>query len=702
MHERYAVRPKELEDMCLAQWAISYKPTSKVPKDTKFDSDHMSEERCDLTLYSNNEIHLPKYISLKHHNLGFMRVRAFQAILRIHNSSKKKESHEQFYAELLLYFPWRNEVECLKRNDAVECEKLYHSNYEEIIEKNKEKLCPYQSLSELATDVEDLKKNKGEQPAHLYDLLHSQMVQDDEDDEEEGIQDDPEFAGRNPDGLIDEPKNYYKTNESKYKVLLIPDDEDLLEMTRQLVPEQLQGLSKVISYCKDVKRNSKNINHEVSPLRMIIHGGSGSGKSSVLRCSALHAQKILTKAGDKLDKPHLLICAPTGMAAKNVDGATLHSVFDFKFGNEHVSLSDKKLAIARDMLSELKLIIIDEISMVSADMLYKIHLRLCEIFPDHEDEPYAGIGMVFVGDMLQLRPIKGNYIFDEPKNTHFASYHDVNPLWELHEVIDLRENHRQGDAHEWVGNLNDIRQGNVSEKVEEVLRSRLIQETDAETKKKSKLSRKRKFKKKQIEDRGKPDDLKTTHIFYTNEEVNQHNAKMLNTLEVPLIEIPANEPTGGKSRLKHGCIDSTSFEKNLKIKIGARVMMIYNVNTLDGLVNGSLGNVVGIEYKDESVEFIIVSFDDQGSGVKQREKYPGLSAKYKHQNGTPIKRHKLEYEMTSKSGKKHAAKKWVIQFPLRLAWGITVHKIQGQTVPKGSKLVLHWHKKLTDGMAYVM
>ena len=158
MHERYAVRPKELEDMCLAQWAISYKPTSKVPKDTKFDSDHMSEERCDLTLYSNNEIHLPKYIILKHHNLGFMRVRAFQAILRIHNSSKKKESHEQFYAELLLYFPWRNEVECLKRNDAVECEKLYHSNYEEIIEKNKEKLCPYQSLSELATDVEDLKK----------------------------------------------------------------------------------------------------------------------------------------------------------------------------------------------------------------------------------------------------------------------------------------------------------------------------------------------------------------------------------------------------------------------------------------------------------------------------------------------------------------------------------------------------------------
>ena len=497
-------------------------------------------------------------------------------------------------------------------------------------------------------------------------------------------------------------KNSYNAAgaESKYKQLVIPDDEDLLEMTRKLVPEQMQGLSKVIAYCKDVVRNFKNINHEVRPLRLIITGGSGSGKSSVLRCASLHAEKILRKAGDKIGKPHVLISAPTGMAAKNVDGATLHSIFDFKFGNEHVGLSEKKLVNTRDMLSELKLVIIDEVSMVSADLLYKLHLRLCEIFPDNEEEPFAGIGIIFVGDLLQLKPIKGNYIFDAPKNSHFAAYHDVSPLWDLCEVIDLRENHRQGDAHTWVGHLNDIRKGNITEEAEKVLKSRCIQEK----KHINRLSTKRKMKyKPKIEEKGKFEDLTTTHIFFPNVEVNAHNAKMLNALETPLIEIPANEPEGVSSRLIHGCIDSTNFERNLKIKIGARVMLIFNVNTLDGLVNGALGNVVGVEYDSKSsVEFIIVSFDDNETGAEQRRKYPGLSAKYNNQHGTPIKRFKLIYEMTSRSGKKHAAKKWVHQFPLHLAWGITVHKIQGQTVPKGSNLVVHWHKKLQYGMAYVM
>ena len=705
VHDRYAMRPKVLEEMCLAQFAVSYKPTSKVPEKTVFNSDHSSEESSNMKVYSSEEVQveLPKYIDLKIYGFGYMRAREFEAVLRIHNSSKKKEHHEQFYAELLLYYPWRDEVNCLKRNDADECEKLYHTNFDKIIQRNKEKLCPYQSVAELSTDVEELEKMIKEKPSHIYDMIDSQMVQDDEDDDFEGIQDDVEFTARNPDGLVEEPKKYSNTFESKFKHLVVPDDYDLLEMTRKLVPEQLQGLSKVIKYCKDVKRNSKNINHAVNPLRLIIQGGSGSGKSSVLRCSSLHAEKILRKAGDKIDKPHVLICAPTGCAAKNVDGATLHSVFDFNFGNEHVPLKDKKLAIARDLLSELKLIIIDEISMVKADMLYQLHMRLCEIF--QEDEVFAGIGMVFVGDLLQLKPIKGVYPFDEPSNSHFSAYHDVNPLWKLFEVIDLRENHRQGDAKEWVEELNNIRKGNVTEKAEQMLRDRLIKPPDDKKgNKASRLSRKRKFKKKQVfEDKGEIEDLTTTHLFYTNDEVNKHNAKMLNTLETSVVEIASHEPGKARSRVKHGCIDSTSFEKDLKIKVKARVMLIFNINVLDGLVNGSLGNVVGIETKmDGSVEFIIVAFDDQNSGIIQRQKYPSLSAKYREQNGTPIKRWKLEYDRTSKNGKKHSAKSWVEQFPMRLAWAITVHKIQGQTIPKGSKLVVHWHQKLQKGMAYVM
>ena len=679
-HDRYSVRPKSLENMCLAQWAVSYQSTSKVPKDTNFDNDNNSIDLSNLKLYSNADINLPKYIDLTNFNLGYMRARTFEAVLRVHKSSKKKESHEQFYAELQLYFPWRNETECLKRNDASECKNLYTTNFDTIIKINKEKLCPYESVIELSDDVEELtKKNKEDKPTHIYDMLASQMVQDEEEDEDEGIQDDPEFAARNPDGIVDEQTKSYNISESKYKHLVVPDDYDLLEMTRKLVTEQLQGLSKIIAYCKDVKRNFKNINHKVNPLRMIIQGGSGSGKSSLLRCASLHAEKILRKAGDPTSKPHVIICAPTGCAAKNVDGATLHSVFDFNFGNEHVPLKDKKLNIARDFLSDLKLLIIDEISMVKADLLYQLHMRLSEIFQD--DDPFGGIATVLVGDLLQLKPIKGVYPFAEPRNSHFAAYYDVNPLWELHEVIDLRENHRQGDAYEWVEELNNIRKGNVTEKAEKFLRSRLIKGVEEE-RKANRLSRKRKWKKKPVlQEKGKTDDLTTTHIFYTNKEVNMHNTKMINTLEKPLIEICAKEPKGIKGKLKYGCIADTSFERDLKIKIGARVMLIFNISVVDGLVNGSLGHVVGIEKKGENVEFIIIHFDDHGSGSRQRATYPGLTAKYRAQNGTPIKRYKLDYQLTSKGGKKHAAKSWVEQFPIRLAWAITVHKIQGRHHP---------------------
>ena len=122
-------------------------------------------------------------------------------------------------------------------------------------------------------------------------------------------------------------------------------------------------------------------------------------------------------------------------------------------------------------------------------------------------------------------------------------------------------------------------------------------------------------------------------------------------------------------------------------------MMIFNIDTIDGLVNGSLGNIVGIEEKNNEVHYIISKFDDEESGDRQRRKYPGLSAKYAGQNGTPIG----IYEFDLPLGKMKCQ-----QFPLTLSWGITCHKMQGQTVKKGSKLIIHWHAKLRDGMAYVM
>ena len=148
---------------------------------------------------------------------------------------------------------------------------------------------------------------------------------------------------------------------------------------------------------------------------------SGTGKSTVIRAMSLWSESILLKQGDHPHKPRVLLLAPTGKAASLIGkftfdntiiyckivnsiiflgGITLHSAFDFKFGNEHVPLNDKKLAEFRNNLSDLKLIIIDEMSLLNADMLYRIHLRLCEIF--QSKEMFANISIIAVGDLLQV------------------------------------------------------------------------------------------------------------------------------------------------------------------------------------------------------------------------------------------------------------------------------------------------------------
>ena len=83
------------------------------------------------------------------------------------------------------------------------------------------------------------------------------------------------------------------------------------------------------------------------------------------------------------------------------------------------------MAELRENLSELRLIIIDEMSLVSADMLYKIDAKLKEIFHLRKEIHFAGIGIMLVGDLLQIPPVKAGYIFGAPKNDKSKVAHDV-------------------------------------------------------------------------------------------------------------------------------------------------------------------------------------------------------------------------------------------------------------------------------------
>jgi hypothetical protein len=386
----------------------------------------------------------------------------------------------------------------------------------------------------------------------------------------------------------------------------------------------------------------------------------------------------LLKAGNHPNKPRVLITGPTGMASVLINGITIHSAFDFKFGHEYISLSDKKLDEYRVNLADLKIVIVDEISMLDSDMLYKIHRRLVDIFQCRD--PFGGMSVILVGDLLQLPPIYGNHVFKPPMKENFKIFHDACPLWPLFEAIVLQHNHRQGEESKWADTLNNIRVGIFNEADKALLDSRIVDPATV------------------------PDDC--CHIFYTNFEVHQHNMRMLDDLDTPEHRIPAiiKTPMGYDTKTKkHGTVDSTNFLEVLVIKKGARVMLVFNINTCDNLVNGVLGTVQAIIQPPGAryPECIIVQFDQDFVGVEHRANHQGLAEKYKNVNGTPIFRKDLSYNVGA--GKKaHNAQAKIVQFPLRLAWASTAHKMQGQTVKAGTKVVLHWSSRFPNGMFYVM
>ena len=96
------------------------------------------------------------------------------------------------------------------------------------------------------------------------------------------------------------------------------------------------------------------------PPRIIVQGGAGSGKSTVISTLVQCMEKIFRKEGDNPEHPYILVCAPTGTAAAVIHDQTLHHSFSFNLGIEYMSLSDKARDLKRGLLQNLKVVIIDE------------------------------------------------------------------------------------------------------------------------------------------------------------------------------------------------------------------------------------------------------------------------------------------------------------------------------------------------------
>ena len=129
-------------------------------------------------------------------------------------------------------------------------------------------------------------------------------------------------------------------------------------------------------------------------------------------------------------------------------------------------------AFELSILSHLKLVIIDEMSMVKSDELYKLNVKLQEI-TNNKDEDFGGVALLLLGDLMQLQPVKGKWIFEKPAHNMWTNRFTIDPLWELCNVYILEKNHRQGKDKEYGDILNRLRFGEHTEEDVFKIKSRI-------------------------------------------------------------------------------------------------------------------------------------------------------------------------------------------------------------------------------------
>jgi len=353
---------------------------------------------------------------------------------------------------------------------------------------------------------------------------------------------------------------------------------------------------------------------ETTRENLFVTGRAGTGKSTLLNHLAWNTSK------------QIVICAPTGVAALNVGGQTIHSLFRLPIGviADHAIEQSGEL---KKLLNAIDTLVIDEVSMVNADLLDAIDRSLRQA-RQREHEAFGGVQVVLFGDPYQLAPVPGEgderaYFTDRYRSMWFFDA----TVWNETDltIYELSTIHRQHED-EFKFMLNAVRHGMVTAEI-----AARLNEVGA---------------------RPAPTDGAIT-LATTNGTVTRINASELARLPGRVLTARADisGEFGGRSY---------PADEALELKVGARVMFLRNdVNYDNGgarWVNGSVGTVLKIETT------VWVDLDGERVEVK-----PAIWEKFRY-----------SYSPLTKALRKDVVAEFT-QFPLRLAWAVTIHKSQGKT-----------------------
>ena len=704
MLEKYLRRPKQLHsNLSFSQFVQRYDrcPPSSLPAEYDFDEDlgkvvttKMVEDNDIIfsPVDTDERIHLPRFIPLscdenseKKGEALFMKRRSPKC-LRFQKFKQEAEAHQHMYSEMMLFLPFVNE-EMLEPSDHERCLQLYLQSKGKV-ELVKSLVMPHlKSVTEARLDYEiECAENKLNE---IGTMLDPENQLDEDACELEGVVEHADFQVKNPANLGDVEVAKPALKDS-FRKIVVEDEDVLADKIRLLDVDQRVAFEIILKYGRDFVKATKKCNPCPKAPLLFVHGGAGTGKSHLINVMCQSLEKAFRRRGDDPSNPYILKLAFTGSAAKLIDGQTIHSVFKFAYNNKIMSAPDKDRARMRNSLQNLKLIIIDEVSLVNADMLYQIHFRLSrDIFQNNL--PFGGVSLVVLGDLMQLRPVTGNFVFALTSNHKLRGSQLIDNLWEKFEVITLKTNHRQGENKQYAEFLERVRFGRFTEDDKMLLRTRVFSRDDKSLPIKDALM-----------------------VSGTNMVVNKWNIDRLNELPnssrlVTLQALVRNDTQGiFVPPLVNGIIKGSPLVYDLRLKKGARVMLTTNLDVCDGLVNGSLGTVAGFEFNrgsgdlNERVRYVMVEFDDPKDG-KNRRLSLREDIKLKYPDRIVTHMEKIELNFSLSRDRDYASSGGVaVNFPLRLCFAATSHKVQGMTIKSPQPMILDMHCRLESAMVYVM
>ena len=284
--------------------------------------------------------------------------------------------------------------------------------------------------------------------------------------------------------------------------------------------------------------------------------------------------------------------------------------------------------------------------MVKVEMLYQLDFRLQEI--TQKSVPFGGVSLFVFGDLMQLQPVQGRFIFDDPKVEGVRELHECEPRWKLFQCIELETNHRQGKDKVYADLLNRIRVGEHTEEDIELLETRIRKMDDKDVKtadlfigavraKCAKLNEDYIFK--QMKNAGKLIKIKSINFNSLNKDFRPQVSE------------------------KDGAVGPTQFQDVLLLRIGSKVMVIHNVDTLDGITNGQPGVLAAILYANDKVDKLVVELKNKTIGKLNRQKHPQIATDYP--NCIVLERISFQYSIRDRSGQVGSTAT-VVQFPIKV------------------------------------